>query len=529
MRLPQDLGHFEQTLKVCQLTLHKVLETLAGLLKRNSTSHYASDVATEDALYRMNPWWRGAPILNLPASRRHLVEQIKRRLHYRLAPITIVRGSRQIGKTTAYLHVISDLLEAGTAPRRIFRLQFDEIESLNIRRKDPILWFIGWYERQILKMSLNEAAAEGEMAYLFLDEVQNVDNWSTQLKFLADHHSFLGVVTGSSALRIEQGRDSLAGRVNTIEAGVLSLTEIGRIRQLQAPEPFLPDNGLREIRNSSFWEALNAHGRQHSAFVQEAFHHFSERGAYPVAHLRAEAPWELVADQLNETVIKRVIQHDLRLGEKGRKRDPLLLEEIFRWCCRYAGQAPGLPKLIQEMQTLMQSNVGHQRVRAYLQFLNETLLVRLIRPLEIRLKRQKSPPKLCLADHSLRASWLQEYIPLDLPDDASDQTLFKMAGHIAESVVGALFTSISGLDVAYQPARGREPEIDFVLIVGDQRIPVEVKYQNRIQLEHYQGLLHFIKKPINRAPFGLLITREETSTPDERIIAMPLKHLLLLR
>ncbi|MCS7037893.1 MAG: AAA family ATPase [Saprospiraceae bacterium] len=496
---------------------------------KRSELYYATDVATADVLYRMNPWWRGMPTVDLPASRRHLVEQIKRRLAYQLARITVVRGSRQIGKTTAYLHVISDLLAAGIAPQRIFRVQFDEIESLNIRRKDPILWFVGWYEREILKMSLNETAAQGQMAYLFFDEVQNVDNWSTQLKFLADHHTFLGVVTGSSALRIEQGRDSLAGRVNTIEAGVLSLTEIGRIRRLDAPEPFLSDNGLRQMKEASFWKALDAYGRQHSTFVQTAFHYFAERGAYPIAHLRAEAPWELVADQLNETVIKRVIQHDLRVGDKGRKRDPLLLEEMFRWCCRYAGQAPGLPKLIQEIQSLLQANIGHQRVRAYLQFLNDTLLIRLIRPLEIRLKRQKSPPKLCLADHSLRASWLQEPIPLELPDDEANQTLAKMAGHIAESIVGALFCSISGLDVAYQPARGQTPEIDFVLTVGDQRIPIEIKYRNRIQLEDYHGLLQFVENPHNQAPFGLLITKGEVPTTDERIVTLPLKHLLLLR
>ena len=80
----------------------------------------------------------------------------------------------------------------------------------------------------------------------------------------------------------------------------------------------------------------------------------SERGGYPLVHLRADTPWEYLADPLNETVIKRVIQHDLRLGERGRKRDPALVEELFRLCCRYAGQSPAI-------QTLVYREIGQQR------------------------------------------------------------------------------------------------------------------------------------------------------------------------
>jgi hypothetical protein len=36
-------------------------------------------------------------------------------------------------------------------------------------------------------------------------------------------------------------------------------------------------------------------------------------------------------------------------------------------------------------------------------------------------------------------------------------------------------------------------------------------------------------KPINRAPFGILITKNETESIDERVIVIPLKHLLILR
>ena len=122
------------------------------------------------------------------------------------------------------------------------------------------------------------------------------------------------------------GRDSLAGRVTTLEAGVLSLTEIATFRGQDLGAPLLPDNGLEPVATIEFWEAVRDHGCATAEDRDAVFGWFSERGGYPLVHQHAEVSWSLLADQLNETVIRRVIQHDLRLGDRGRKRDPRLLE-----------------------------------------------------------------------------------------------------------------------------------------------------------------------------------------------------------
>jgi predicted AAA+ superfamily ATPase len=174
-------------------------------------------------LRRLNPWWEGEPSRPLPPTRRHLVQQIASCLETRLAPIVAVRRPRQIGKTTAQLQLLDDLLKGGIPGRSILRVQADELPSLG-ELKEPILRIVDWYESNILGGTLNAAAQRGLETYLFLDEVQNLRDWAPQLKFLVDSSTTQVVVTGSSALRIEQGRDSLAGRIHTIEAGVLSLT-----------------------------------------------------------------------------------------------------------------------------------------------------------------------------------------------------------------------------------------------------------------------------------------------------------------
>ena len=480
-------------------------------------------------LARLNPWWEGSPLPVLPPTRRHLVRIMHRALERRLAPIVVVRGPRQIGKTTAQLQVLQDLLNRGVPASHILRVQCDELPSL-VELPEPILRIVDWYERAVLGCRLNESARRSEPTYLFFDEVQNVPDLAPQLKSLVDSSTTQAVVTGSSALRIEAGRDSLAGRISSIDVGILSLTEIAAFRGLDQIDPIITDNGLDSLTDLEFWRGLVDLGGQRAAVVQSAFAHFSERGGYPLMHQRPEVAWSILAEQLNETVIRRVIQHDLRIGERGRKRDAPLLEELFRLACRYVGQSPPPATLAREVQRTLGGNVGPQRVRQYLRFLGDTLLLRLIEPLEIRLKRARGHAKICLVDHGLRASWLQEVVPLEPAKLRQEPHLTALAGRVAESVVGAALSTIGGLGLAHLPERPDQPEIDFVLTVGTKRIPVEVKYQQRIDpLRDTEGLRTFLEKTVNNAPLGLLITQVESTVPDPRIVAVPLSTFLLLR
>ncbi len=278
-------------------------------------------------LRRMNPWWEEEVLPPQPSTKRHLVAQMQRCLRSNIAPVVMVRGPRQIGKTTAQFQIIQDLLDEGVHPHRILRVQFDDLPAF--RLPEPILRIADWFERHIAPKRFNALAQSGEVAYLFFDEVQNLKDWDVQLKSLVDNAAVKAIVTGSSALRIELGRDSLAGRINTLEVGVLSLTEIGTLRGLPTPAPFLQENGLDALQAKEFWIGLRTYGLAHAEFRAHVFHHFAERGGYPVVHQHKDTAFADLTKHLNETVIQRVIQHDLRLGERGRQRDANLLEELF--------------------------------------------------------------------------------------------------------------------------------------------------------------------------------------------------------
>src|SRR5262249_7345051 len=158
---------------------------------------------------------------------------------------------------------------------------------------------------------------------------------------LVDNQMVRALVTGSSSLRIEAGRDSLAGRVTTVDLGPLLLREIALLRFGHHVDSFCEDNGQDRIATPQFWHEAVRFAQDTGDLRKQAFRSFSERGAYPIAQEQHTVPWPEVADYLNESVIKRAIQHDLRMGPRGQRRDERLLEEVFRLCCRYAGQAPG--------------------------------------------------------------------------------------------------------------------------------------------------------------------------------------------
>ncbi len=487
--------------------------------------------ALDELLRRTNPWWEGRPGRVLPPYRRWAFQVLKKKLASGLAPVVVVRGPRQVGKTTLQEQLIEELLtKGGVAASRIVRVQFDEIPSLRAL-SEPVLAIARWFEDRVLGRSFNEAAHAGQPAYVLLDEVQNIRDWAPQVKSLVDHNTVKVVITGSSSLRIEAGRDSLAGRITTADLGTLLLREIAGLRYREHLESFLPPNGLEALTRQEFWQELSAIGQQKREVRDLAFEAFSDRGGYPMAQANPEVPWEEVADQLNETVIQRAIQHDLRMGSRGLKRDQDLLEEVFRLACRYAGQAPGGAVFVQETRQALQADVSWRRILNYLKFLDGAMLIKLIRPLEIRIKRRRGNNKMCLCDHALRASWLEEKIPLTATALSQQPELGDLAGHIAESVVGYWLAGLPHLNVAHFPERPLEPEVDFVLTIGEKRIPLEVKYRQRIDVHRDTlGLRSFIEKTVYRAPFGVLVTMHDgQEVADPRIVTISLPSLLLMR
>jgi predicted AAA+ superfamily ATPase len=122
-------------------------------------------------------------------------------------------------------------------------------------------------------------------------------------------------------------------------------------------------------------------------------------------------------------------------------------------------------------------------------------------------------------------------VPLDRKTLIENPHLQDLAGHIAESIVGYCIGGLPHLDVAHFPERGSEPEVDFILTIGEKRIPLEVKYRNRIDMHRDTvGIRAFLEKTVYNAPFGILVTMPDgVPTNDPRIVPVSLPSFLLMR
>lgn len=483
-------------------------------------------------LLEQNVWWSGKPWKRTEPYRRWAYREVVRKVDSGIAPIIAVRGTRQVGKSELQNQFIEELLLLrNVSPSQILRVQFDELPALG-RLETPILDIVRWFESCVLGDTINAMAAQNKTTYLLFDELQNLAGWENQLKSLVDHRSVKVIATGSSALRIAKGQDSLAGRINLIHLGTLRLREIAMIRFHESLPAASTENGIERWAQPEFWRQLIEFTKQHGPLLRKSSQAFSGFGGYPICHRLGEQVEVDRSDfmaQINNMVIERTIQHDLSAGPGGKRRQVETVTSVFRQLCRYAGQAVHTKTLSKEFSMLGIEGITNEAIEDAISFLKDSLLVFAVPPFEGLGKKAVHPPKYCLADHFIREAWLQEQLPLD-PYDlvAAPEAVLTQVGHLAESIVGAYLSTVPGIELSWLPDTHSEPEMDFIITIGLKRIPVEVKYRRQVNDSDVAHVRRFIEQPKYNAPFGLVITQERCEE-GHGIFYIPLFALLGIR
>ena len=93
----------------------------------------------------LNPWWDDPTLVRPvpPPYRRPHVRELASRLSQPKGLIEVIRGPRQVGKTTGIYQILQDLLRAGTPGKSILFVRFD----LEILRDEPaaLRRILRWY------------------------------------------------------------------------------------------------------------------------------------------------------------------------------------------------------------------------------------------------------------------------------------------------------------------------------------------------------------------------------------------------
>ena len=87
-------------------------------------------------LHDDNPWWRGERLFGLPSLRRWAFDAVLSGVQRGLTPATVLRGPRQVGKTTLLNQVIDVLLAGFGDEQPLDRFQQERARSL-------LLFYVG--------------------------------------------------------------------------------------------------------------------------------------------------------------------------------------------------------------------------------------------------------------------------------------------------------------------------------------------------------------------------------------------------
>ena len=154
-----------------------------------------------------NPWWAKA---NTIEADQHLMAiagkpyrfepAVVSQLQFGSGDIHILRGPRQVGKTTALKMLIRRLLTHNIPPERIFYLSCESFEKFQELEK-------------ILAVYLRQYKAD--RTYLFLDEISFVTGWQRAVLAIANMgltQNACLVLTGSNARDLKESSERLPGR-----------------------------------------------------------------------------------------------------------------------------------------------------------------------------------------------------------------------------------------------------------------------------------------------------------------------------
>ena len=246
--------------------------------------------------------------------------------------IKVLIGQRRVGKSYILRQIISYLIsQKGVNPKYIFYVNKEYIGFDDIKSAADLENLFTFYQ--------NELNVSGKI-YIFLDEVQNIENWETFVNsysqdFTNDYEIF---ITGSNSnLLSGELATLLSGRYTEFEIFSFSLFEFAEYKSLQ-------------INKESFLKYIQMGG------LPEMFN-FSD-----------EEIQRHYIESLKDTIILRDII------ERNKIKDVTLLEDIFKFSAVNIGNLTSFSNIVKYFKS-MQKKTNYETISSYINYLKNAFIV----------------------------------------------------------------------------------------------------------------------------------------------------------
>ena len=162
-----------------------------------------------------------------PSPRYHIIRELPEPARFNL--VHIITGMRRCGKTFYLFQLMQSLLAKGVRRERMLYFDFSD-ERLKPLDRNIMQAIVEEYWRQV-----PEAREQG--CYLFLDEVQEIDEWQGFCQRIAEQETVTLVITGSSSkVSSSEIASSFRGRSHVHEMWPLSFAEYCSFNGIAIPD-----------------------------------------------------------------------------------------------------------------------------------------------------------------------------------------------------------------------------------------------------------------------------------------------------
>ncbi|MBS2021960.1 MAG: ATP-binding protein [Deltaproteobacteria bacterium] len=382
---------------------------------------------TEEILHSLNPSWLGpARYAERWPTRRALQRELLEKLSRSDRRALVIRGPRQVGKTTILLQLMDDLAAAGIPARNLAYFDFS----------DPRLPADGLSPRDIVELAPKDAD-RGQPRFFFLDEIDTAHRWDEWLKHAVDQyeHRVRFVVTdSSSALLSEAGRQSGLGRWDERTLEALTFREFLALQAL----PGEPIEATHRRVPAPYARFLSIGGRPEHSFNPSALE---------------------VQRRVREDIADRAITRDLsrfRL-DVGRVR------ELFVYLLEDSGAILNAPARLRLMQRADEKPIDKRTLQDWIGRLEQTMLIARLEPFAKAATAKlagRAYPKIYAADHGLITAFSAVSDPLSEP---------VVLGRVLEALVFHQLRHLvrnREISLSYLRDRAGKNEVDFVIHEG---------------------------------------------------------------
>ena len=371
--------------------------------------------------------------------KRKILPQINNFLNYKEA--IVIYGARQVGKTTIMKMLIKELKTTNKIPEEaVFYIDLEDLEMLELCNQG-VDYLIRYIEARTSYNSNSSAVSSNSQGkiYLFIDEVQYLNNASNFIKLMVDNHSnrFKLIVSGSSVLDIKSKiKQSLVGRIVTFEVLGLDFEEFLWFKKKKYHLDKVVDTEKKTQKE-----------------LKQLFEEFIIFGAYPrVALISNLNNKKYYLKELIQTYIKK----DIR--DIGKIRNIMKFNNFLRILADQAGNLINIDELASSI------GIARETVYDYLFLLESTYIARRVPPFFKNLRSELTKmPKIYFEDTGI----LNYLKYTDIVE--------KVSGELFENCIYAELKKTVGLDILRYWRTQSKQEIDFVIQHRKQIFTLEVK------------------------------------------------------